>query len=198
MIAMFEKVRDMLAKQLNLKPEQITPQSDVVKDLGADSLDVVELLISLEDDYGISIPEDDIVNVKTVQDIVDMIEKTRKVIKRALRKRRRARSLGCNGMKCFRNEFGIVPGLILFILRQRLHLARDSAIIKASPACSGKGGNMKDLVLIDGNSLLNRAFYGMRPLNLRDGTPTNAVLRVRQTFVEDHRGYPAGRADRRL
>ena len=78
MIAMFEKVRDMLAKQLNLKPEQITPQCDVVKDLGADSLDVVELLISLEDDYGISIPEDDIVNVKTVQDIVDMIEKLEK------------------------------------------------------------------------------------------------------------------------
>ena len=75
---MFEKVRDMLAKQLNLKPEQITPQSNVVKDLGADSLDVVELLISLEDDYGISIPEDDIVNVKTVQDIVDMIEKLEK------------------------------------------------------------------------------------------------------------------------
>ena len=78
MIAMFEKVRDMLAKQLNLKPEPLTPQSDVVKDLGADSLDVVELLISLEDDYGISIPEDDIVNVKTVQDIVDMIEKLEK------------------------------------------------------------------------------------------------------------------------
>ncbi len=78
MIVMFEKVRDMLAKQLNLKPEKITPQSDVVKDLGADSLDVVELLISLEDDYGISIPEDDIVNVKTVQDIVDMIEKLEK------------------------------------------------------------------------------------------------------------------------
>lgn len=72
---MFEKVRDMLAKQLNLKPKAITLESDVVKDLGADSLDVVELLISLEDDYGISIPEDDIVNVKTVKDIVDMIEK---------------------------------------------------------------------------------------------------------------------------
>ncbi|HIY45432.1 MAG TPA: acyl carrier protein [Candidatus Borkfalkia excrementipullorum] len=75
---MFEKVRDMLAKQLNLSAEQIKPESDVVKDLGADSLDVVELLISLEDDYGISIPEDDIVNVKTVQDIVDMIEKLNK------------------------------------------------------------------------------------------------------------------------
>ncbi len=75
---MFEKVRAMLAKQLNLQPDKITPESDVVKDLGADSLDVVELLISLEDDYGISIPEDDIVNVKTVQDIVDMIERLEK------------------------------------------------------------------------------------------------------------------------
>ena len=75
---MFEKVLYMLAKQLNLSADQIKPESDVVKDLGADSLDVVELLISLEDDYGISIPEDDIVNVKTVQDIVDMIEKLNK------------------------------------------------------------------------------------------------------------------------
>ena len=72
---MYEKIRDMLAKQLNLPAEKITLESDVVKDLGADSHDVVELLISLEDDYGISIPEDDIVNVKTVKDIVDMIER---------------------------------------------------------------------------------------------------------------------------
>ena len=84
---MFEKVRDMLAKQLNLKPEAIALESDVVKDLGADSLDVVELLISLEDDYGISIPEDDIVNVKTVKDIVDMIEK----LQSGKKERRRAR-----------------------------------------------------------------------------------------------------------
>ena len=75
---MFEKVRAMLAKQLNLSPDKITMESDVVKDLGADSLDVVELLISLEDDYGISIPEDDIVNVKTVKDIVEMVEKVNK------------------------------------------------------------------------------------------------------------------------
>ena len=75
---MFEKVREMLAKQLNIKPEVIKPESDVVKDLGADSLDVVELLISLEDNYGVSIPEDDVVNVKTVQDIVNMLEKLEK------------------------------------------------------------------------------------------------------------------------
>ena len=75
---MFEKVRAMLAKQLNLPAEKITLESDIIKDLGADSLDVVELLISLEDDYGISIPEEDIAGVKTVKDIVDMIEKSQK------------------------------------------------------------------------------------------------------------------------
>ena len=75
---MFEKVRAMLAKQLNLPADKITLESDIIKDLGADSLDVVELLISLEDDYGISIPEDDIVGVKTVKDIVEMIEKLNK------------------------------------------------------------------------------------------------------------------------
>ncbi len=75
---MYEKVREMLAKQLNLSVDKITRESDVVKDLGADSLDVVELLISLEDEYGISIPEDDIVNVKTVGDIVEMIERLNK------------------------------------------------------------------------------------------------------------------------
>ena len=75
---MFEKVRAMLAKQLNLPADKITLESDIIKDLGADSLDVVELLISLEDDYGISIPEDDIVGVKTVKDIVDKNEKLEK------------------------------------------------------------------------------------------------------------------------
>ena len=75
---MFEKVRAMLAKQLNLPAEKITLESDIIKDLGADSLDVVELLISLEDDYGISIHEEDIAGVKTVKDIVDMIEKFQK------------------------------------------------------------------------------------------------------------------------
>lgn len=75
---MFENVCKMLAKQLNLPESKITPESDIVKDLGADSLDVVELLIALEDDYGISIPEDDIVNIKTVQDIVNMIDQLKK------------------------------------------------------------------------------------------------------------------------
>lgn len=75
---MFEKVCKMLADQLGIGADKITPQSEVVKDLGADSLDVVELLMALEDEYGITLPENEVEGVKTVQDIVDMMEKIAK------------------------------------------------------------------------------------------------------------------------
>ena len=72
---MFEKVCKMLADQLNVPVESIKPESEVVKDLGADSLDVVELMMALEDEYGIALPESEVESVKTVQDIVDMMNK---------------------------------------------------------------------------------------------------------------------------
>ncbi|MCI9504812.1 MAG: acyl carrier protein [Clostridia bacterium] len=72
---MYEKIVKMLAEQLGIEAETITPQSEVVKDLGADSLDVVELMMALEDEYGVTLPEGEVENVKTVQDIVDMVNK---------------------------------------------------------------------------------------------------------------------------
>ena len=75
---MYEKVCNMLAEQLDISADTITPSSEVVKDLGADSLDVVELMMALEDEYGITLPEGEVENVKTVQDIVDMMEKLAK------------------------------------------------------------------------------------------------------------------------
>ena len=75
---MYEKVCKRLAEQLDISADTITPQSEVVKDLGADSLDVVELMMALEDEYGITLPEGEVENVKTVQDIVDMMEKLAK------------------------------------------------------------------------------------------------------------------------
>ncbi len=72
---MYEKIVKMLAEQLGIEVETITPQSEVVKDLGADSLDVVELMMALEDEYGVTLPEGEVENVKTVQDIVDMVNK---------------------------------------------------------------------------------------------------------------------------
>jgi acyl carrier protein len=72
---MFEKVCAVLAEQLNLNAADIKPTDEVVKDLNADSIDVVEMLMTLEDEYGIKIPEEDFEHVKTVQDIVDEMEK---------------------------------------------------------------------------------------------------------------------------
>ena len=72
---MFEKVRDMLAEALNISAEKITMDSNVIEDLGADSLDMVELLSRLEDEEGITIPEEDIDGLTTVGDIVRELEK---------------------------------------------------------------------------------------------------------------------------
>lgn len=71
---MFEKVCKMLAEQLKIEEEKITPDAEVVKDLGADSLDIVELMMALEDEYGVTLPEGKVESVKTVQDIVEMLE----------------------------------------------------------------------------------------------------------------------------
>ena len=71
---MFEQVREMLSKQLRISADKITPDSLIKDDLGADSLDVMEMLMTIEEDYGIVIPDDDIVNFKTVGDIVDYLD----------------------------------------------------------------------------------------------------------------------------
>ena len=72
---MFEKVRDMLAEALNISAEKITMDSNVIEDLGADSLDMVELLSRREDEEGITIPEEDLDGLTTVGDIVRELEK---------------------------------------------------------------------------------------------------------------------------
>ena len=71
----FENVRDALAQQFEVDPETITMDTNLIDDLGADSLDVVELIMSLEDMYGISITDDDAAQLYTVRRIVDYLEK---------------------------------------------------------------------------------------------------------------------------
>ena len=71
----FENVRDALAKQFEIDPETITMDTSIVDDLGADSLDVVELIMSLEDLFGISISDDDAAQLDTVRRIVEYLEK---------------------------------------------------------------------------------------------------------------------------
>jgi len=69
-----EKVKETIAKQLNKPVADLTEDKEIVKDLGADSLDVVEMLMNLEEEYGVTVPEEDAVNIKTVGDIIRVIE----------------------------------------------------------------------------------------------------------------------------
>ncbi len=74
---LFEKVQSALASQFELDPETITMDTNIMDDLGADSLDVVELIMSLEDEFGIAISDDDAVQLTTVRKIVEYLEKLR-------------------------------------------------------------------------------------------------------------------------
>ena len=65
-----EEILGMLIKQLNKKPESVTPKSRIKEDLGADSLDVVEILMSIEEKYGITVPDEVVMGVKTVEDLI--------------------------------------------------------------------------------------------------------------------------------
>lgn len=71
---MFEEVAKLLSEQLNIDVSKITLDSEIIKDLGADSLDVVELLMALEDNTGKTIPEEKVANLKTVGDVVKTLE----------------------------------------------------------------------------------------------------------------------------
>lgn len=70
----FEKIRAILANQLDADEDAITMDTDIAADLNADSLDVVELIMSIEDEFEIEIPDDSIENIKTVGDVVNHIQ----------------------------------------------------------------------------------------------------------------------------
>ena len=71
----FEKVRDLIADQLDIADKNtITEGSSITDDLGADSLDVVDLVMAIEDEFSVEIPEDEVENMKLVGDIVKYIE----------------------------------------------------------------------------------------------------------------------------
>ena len=74
----FEKMQGLVAEQLGVEAEKVTPESSFIEDLGADSLDLVELIMALEEEYGIEIPDEDAAKLKTVQDAIAYIEKAGK------------------------------------------------------------------------------------------------------------------------
>ena len=70
----FEKLKGMIADQLALDANDIKPESNIIKDLHADSLDLVETLMNIENEWGITINDDDVADIETVQDVVNLIE----------------------------------------------------------------------------------------------------------------------------
>ncbi len=69
-----QKVRDIVVEQLGVKAEQVTPEAKFIEDLGADSLDVVELVMALEEEFGNEIPDEEAEKLTTVGDVIKYIE----------------------------------------------------------------------------------------------------------------------------
>ncbi len=69
-----EKVKQLVAEQLGIDVNTIKDDSNILEDLGADSLDIIEMLMTLEDEYGVTIPDDKINQVKTISEIAKLIE----------------------------------------------------------------------------------------------------------------------------
>ncbi len=76
-----EKVRQIIAEQLGVEEAEVTPSAYFIDDLGADSLDTVELVMALEENFDLEIPDEDAEKIRTVQDAIDYIEKHSKVSK---------------------------------------------------------------------------------------------------------------------
>ncbi len=74
MSALQDKVRSIIAEQLGVKPEEVTPSASFIDDLGADSLDTVELVMALEEEFGIEIPDEEAEKMVSVGDAIKYIE----------------------------------------------------------------------------------------------------------------------------
>ena len=70
----FEKVKNIIVDQLDVDEEKVTMNANIQDDLGADSLDIVDLVMSFEDEFDLEIPDDQVENIKTVGDVVKYIE----------------------------------------------------------------------------------------------------------------------------
>ena len=70
-----EKVKDIIVDQLGVNPEQVTDTASFIEDLGADSLDTVELVMAFEEEFGVEVPDEDAEKLQTVGNVVEYIEK---------------------------------------------------------------------------------------------------------------------------
>jgi acyl carrier protein len=71
----FDKIKELIVEQLGVEEDTVTPEANIQEDLGADSLDIVDLIQTIEDEYDLSIPDEAVEEIKTVNDIVNCVEK---------------------------------------------------------------------------------------------------------------------------
>lgn len=76
-MATFDKVRDIVVDQLGVEADEVNIDSTFIDDLGADSLDIVELIMAFEEEFGIEIPDEAAEKIKTVQDVVTYIDQNK-------------------------------------------------------------------------------------------------------------------------
>lgn len=75
---MFEKIRDIVVEQLGVDEDKVTMESSFVDDLGADSLDIVELVMALEEAFGVEIPDSEAEKISTIGDVVEYVKNIQK------------------------------------------------------------------------------------------------------------------------
>jgi acyl carrier protein len=73
-----QRVKDIIVEQLGVKPEQVTPEAKFIEDLGADSLDTVELVMALEEEFGNEIPDEQAEKLQSVGDVIKYVEEQQK------------------------------------------------------------------------------------------------------------------------
>jgi len=80
MASVEEKLKKIICEQLDVNEDEVVPEASFVDDLGADSLDQVELIMAIEEEFGITIPDEDAEKIVTVQDAIDYIERALEVV----------------------------------------------------------------------------------------------------------------------
>jgi acyl carrier protein len=70
------KVIELIIEQLNVTREQCVPEASFINDLGADSLDLMELIMEMEEQYGVSISDEELQNIRTIQNVIDFLRKS--------------------------------------------------------------------------------------------------------------------------
>ncbi len=76
-MSVFEKMVELIVEKLGVEPGEVTPEASFIDDLGADSLDIVELIMDIEDEFDLEIPDEEAENISTVKQAVDYIEKNK-------------------------------------------------------------------------------------------------------------------------